>query len=554
MPKSFFARLLITYIVVIVVALAVPAIALSRLIQGYFVTSKERELLSKGQEIVDIASDFLEGKENEATTMRILAALDSFVNARVWIIDKTGLIVASSRPGRGRLHGMRLTTGEIQRILAGETVVRRARFLSPWHMGPGPGPRGPMRTLPGEAPLGQSPGVEQQGPAAEQPGPRIEQQVISVGIPIRRDSEVVGALILHSPVTGIIATSNQLMRFICYAGLLALIVALGLGYSISRHVSRPIRQMSRAAARMARGDFNSRVELPRAGEGKNAAEDEISELARSFNHMAEELGRIEENRREFVANVSHELRAPLTAIRGFAQALTDGTVQDDEQRQRYLRLIRDESIRTNRLLEDLLDLSRIEAGKVAMDLRPVNIKEVVESVLEKQALKASRMGISTVDDTPPDLPLVLADGDRIEQVLSNLIDNAIRATPSGGRITVSAGIYPVRQREAAPWLREGAGKNDVTGFVRVSVRDTGHGIPPGDLPHVWDRFYKVDKARSREEGVGTGIGLSIVKRIVEAHGGEVGVSSEAGQGTEFWFTLRIARRDGQDACQPADPH
>ena len=529
MPKSFFARLLITYIVVIVVALSIPAITLSRLIQGYFITSKERELVTKGQEIANIASDFLEGRESEATTLRILDALDTFVNARAWIVDRTGLVVATSRPGRGRFRGMRLSSDEVERILAGETVVRRAQLplsdegrMGPYGPGPGPG-SGPHHMgppVPGPGRMGPPDGV------TPSPSPPITRQVISVGIPIKRNGEVVGALILHSPVTGIIATSNQLMRFIAYAGLLALIVALGLGYSISRHVSRPIRQMSKIAARMARGDFASREELPYIGNPSNPVGDEIRELVHSFNHMAEELGRIEENRREFIANVSHELRAPLTAIRGFAQALTDGTVQSDEQRQKYLRLIRDESIRTDRLLEDLLDLSRIEAGKAKMEFSPLNIKEVVESVLEKLTLKASGAGISMVDDVPPDLPPVMADGNRIEQVLSNLINNAIHATPRGGSITLSARIAE--------------GGESARGFVRVSVTDTGRGIPREDLPYIWDRFYKVNKARSREEGVGTGIGLSIVKRIIESHGGVVGASSEAGHGTEFWFTLRMA--------------
>ncbi|HHV61675.1 MAG TPA: HAMP domain-containing protein [Firmicutes bacterium] len=591
---------------VIVVALGIPALALSQLIQGYFLAAKERELVTKGKEIAGVASDFLEGKADEATTGRILDALDSFVNARVWVIDRTGLIVAASRRGMGmgmgigmgigmgmgtgmgtgtgadgirmgrgmgyghgwRLREVRLVDEDVQRVLAGEVVVRRARLS--WA-------KMTRRMEPGSAP----------GPAPEPAPVAEEQQVITVGIPVQRGPEVIGGIILHSPVRVIMAAANQLRRYILYAGLAALAVSLLLGYSISRRISLPIRQMSEAAARMARGDFKTRVEVDpararaRTGtgtrtrgtrgawgtwgiwgtwsargrrgrvEGRDDAArddaarrhgstgpgdvspggvgDEITELARSFNHMAEQLDRIEENRREFVANVSHELRSPLTAIRGFVQALVDGTVEDEVQRQKYLRLIRDEAIRMNRLLSDLLDLSRIESGKVRMELAPVNLKEITDSTLARAAMRAANAGITIEDRVPGpgDLPPVLVDGDRIEQVLTNLIDNAIHATPPGGRITLSAEVVPSPKPQAAS-----------APYVRVSVRDTGKGIPAEDLPFIWERFYKVDKARSRAEGVGTGIGLAIVKQIVEAHGGEVGVESEVGRGSKFWFTLR----------------
>ncbi|NPV52987.1 MAG: HAMP domain-containing protein [Firmicutes bacterium] len=526
---------------VIVVALGIPALALSQLIQGYFFAAKERELVAKGQEIAGIAADFLEGRADEASTNRILDALDSFVDARVWVIDRTGLIVAAShggmgagmgmgmgmemRMGRGygwgRLRGVRLVHEDIQRILAGEVVLRRAPLSRVMrHMQP-------RMPLPGEGGISL-----------------VDQQVISAGIPVWRGPEVVGGIILNSPVRGILAATTQLRRYILYAGLAALAISLLLAYSLSRRISLPIRQMSEATARMARGDFKGRVPVGMdadahedRGIAMNRGGDEITELARSFNHMAEQLGRIEENRREFVANVSHELRAPLTTIRGFIQALIDGTVEDEEQREKYLRLIRDEAIRMNRLLSDLLDLSRLEAGKIRMELAPVSLKEIIESAVAKVALRAASAGITIEDRVPaePDgLPFVMADGDRIEQVLTNLIDNAIHATPAGGRITLSAAVVPPfpfipRKQQAAP-----------ASYVRVSVRDTGKGIPAEDLPFVWERFYKVDKARSRAEGVGTGIGLAIVKQIVEAHGGEVGVESEVGRGSEFWFTLRAA--------------
>jgi two-component system phosphate regulon sensor histidine kinase PhoR len=223
-------------------------------------------------------------------------------------------------------------------------------------------------------------------------------------------------------------------------------------------------------------------------------------------------------RREFVANVSHELKSPLTSIRSLTDALLSGAIEEGETARRFLGLIEEDAVRLTRLIEDLLALSQIESGGVPLRVTVVDLRRHVQSVLEALAPAIEQGGLAVEVDLP-DSSLVSADPDRLRQVLTNLVDNAIKYNRPGGRIRV-------RQE------REGLS-------LRVFVVDTGIGIPERDLRRIFERFYRVDKARSRELG-GTGLGLSIVKHIVEAHGGTVHVTSRLGEGSTFSFTLPVA--------------
>jgi two-component system, OmpR family, phosphate regulon sensor histidine kinase PhoR len=231
------------------------------------------------------------------------------------------------------------------------------------------------------------------------------------------------------------------------------------------------------------------------------------------------LRQLERVRTEFVANVSHELRTPLTAIQGYLETLLSGALEERENARRFLEIVLRHSERLGRLLNDLTDLSNIELGKVALRREPVRIDEVVASVIDIIAPRAARAQVTVTSKVPPDLPEVLADRDRLAQVLINLVDNAVKYTPEGGSVTVTG-----RQLEKGP--------------IEVSVSDTGIGIPPADLPRITERFYRVDKARSRELG-GTGLGLAIVKHLVVAHGGELRIESEQERGTTVRFTVPL---------------
>ncbi len=241
-----------------------------------------------------------------------------------------------------------------------------------------------------------------------------------------------------------------------------------------------------------------------------------------------QLRRLEAIRLEFVANVSHELRTPLTAIRGFVETLLDGALDSPADARRFLKTVARHAERLGRLLDDLLDLSNIELGRTALHLEPLALPEVIEQVVVGLAPIAAKKELTLHTEVPRDLPHVHADRDRLAQILVNLVDNAIKFTPEKGRVTVAA-----RRVDA---VRPPAPPRDA---VEITVADTGIGIPRKDLPRITERFYRVDKARSRELG-GTGLGLAIAKHLVQAHGGELHIESELGSGTRVTFTLPTA--------------
>jgi two-component system, OmpR family, phosphate regulon sensor histidine kinase PhoR len=235
-------------------------------------------------------------------------------------------------------------------------------------------------------------------------------------------------------------------------------------------------------------------------------------------HDVTELRRLERVRQDFVANVSHEFKTPLTAIQGFAETLLAGALDDPENNRRFLEIIRNHAIRLARLTNDLLKLARIEAGKMELEFSSVGLLELIEGCTETTLLKANRKEITLEISVPPQLPPVRGDATLLRDVLQNLLDNAIQYTPAGGHISVAATAGP---REAI-----------------ITVADTGIGIPLADSERIFERFYRVDAARSREAG-GTGLGLSIAKHIVEAHGGKLWVESTVGQGSKFSFSLPL---------------
>jgi two-component system phosphate regulon sensor histidine kinase PhoR len=236
-------------------------------------------------------------------------------------------------------------------------------------------------------------------------------------------------------------------------------------------------------------------------------------------HEITDLRRVEQVRKDFVANVSHELRTPLTAIQGFAETLLTGALEDPQNNRRFVEIIRSHTARLSRLTDDLLKLSRIEAGKLEPEVRPMKLDELLEAGVEAARTSAATKQLSLSLNVPPGLPPVRGDANLLREVLRNLLDNAVQYTPAGGQIKVIA-------------VADG-------GYVVVTVSDTGIGIPQADQPRIFERFYRVDAARSREVG-GTGLGLSIARHIVESHGGRIWVESEVGQGSRFRFSLPIA--------------
>jgi signal transduction histidine kinase len=308
-------------------------------------------------------------------------------------------------------------------------------------------------------------------------------------------------------VAGVLVIRDSLWQ-LALAGAAAAAIALAMARWLARGMTQPLRDMARAAHRMETGDYAQRVQT--------ISRDEVGQLAAAFNNMSAELESLEHLRRELVANVSHELKTPISALRAHLENLLDGVEQADPD---TLQIMLNQSERLGRLVEQLLDLSRIESGELRLNRTPVPLHPLVREVLSEIEVARAVRGVLVRDAVPDDLPAVLVDAERVHQVLYNLLDNALRYTPPGGEVTV----------EARP----------ANGSCQVAVIDTGHGIEPEHLPRLFERFYRADAARARGDG-GTGIGLAIARSVVEAHGGHIRAESRVGQGSVFTFDLPVA--------------
>ena len=296
------------------------------------------------------------------------------------------------------------------------------------------------------------------------------------------------------------------------SGGLALGAAVGVAYVLSRSITRPVVVVTRASEEMARGRYDQRIPV----QGR----DEIARLARSFNEMAHQVAHSHQMMRDLNANVAHELRTPLTSIQGYSQALLDGAVRTPEEAEHAARVINEEAERMRRLVDDLLYLSRLESGQLQIERGPVSVPALLQSAAQRVSLHIRDSGRELRVQTAIDIPIISGDEHRLEQVLANLLDNAMRHTPPGGRITVSA-----------RWSLD---------RVTITVHNTGSYISPEHLSRVFERFYQVDASRARDGRPRTGgLGLAIVKEIVAAHGGTITATSDPEAGTEFTVVLPI---------------
>lgn len=305
--------------------------------------------------------------------------------------------------------------------------------------------------------------------------------------------------------------TDQLLVPVLEAGLIAFLFSLVLAYAISRWVADPLQQLVHAA--QAYPSEELKALSPRGPH-------EVQDLTRAFNSMIDRVESSQRSQRDFVANVSHELKTPLTSIQGFAQAILDGTAATPETRQQAAQIIYNEAGRMHRMALDLLDLARLEAGTADLKMSAVDLQALLQNIIEKFTPPARNKDIELELHLPSALPSLVGDGDRLAQVFTNLVDNALRFTPEGGKVTLAA-------------VRAGA-------EAELSITDTGAGIPQNDLPHVFERFYQVDASRAGGEGHSAGLGLAIVREIVEAHDGRISVRSELGHGTTFVIHLPLA--------------
>lgn len=306
--------------------------------------------------------------------------------------------------------------------------------------------------------------------------------------------------------------ADEILLPVLEGGAVALVLSLILAFALSRWVADPLQSLVIAARK-----FPSETTAPVPARGPH----EVQDLTRAFNSMVTRVHATQKSQRDFVANVSHELKTPLTSIQGFAQSLLDGAADSSEARRQAAQIIHDEAGRMHRLALDLLDLARLEGGTADLNMTSVDMHGLLRNIAEKFSLQAQKANVDLRLDTA-ELPSIVGDGDRLAQVFTNLIDNALKFTPANGIVTVSA-------KNAGAWLE-------------VAVADSGVGVSEEALPRLFDRFYQVDSSRAGGESHGAGLGLAIAREIVQAHGGKIGVQSSVGHGTTFTISLPLARK------------
>ncbi|MFA8439827.1 sensor histidine kinase [Pueribacillus sp. YX66] len=334
---------------------------------------------------------------------------------------------------------------------------------------------------------------------------KFKQDILAVVIPLIEEKQLNGVIFLYTPLSAVYEPFRPLWTTLILSSLALLTIMLFAARKITNHIVKPLKQMTRVTQHFASGNFSERLSI--------SQNDEFGQLASSFNAMASSLQQVEQNRREFLANVSHELRTPISYMKGFSEGVAEGLI-DYEQ---YISIMQKETSRLERLVNDLLDLAQLEGDSYPMESSPLPFAQLILDVIERFELKCKEKDIILVHKLDEEI-IIYGDADRLEQVVMNVLQNAYQYSSKGQQIE----ILLFEQEEKAI----------------LQIKDEGEGIPEDDLPNIMDRFYRVNKARTRNDG-GTGIGLAIVNQIVKKHDGDISIESELGKGTKVTVELPV---------------
>jgi signal transduction histidine kinase len=460
MPKSLFFRLMGAFALVIVIGTAIVYVIANQ------TTANEFQLfMFRGQMVAtqDIANQLADYYRSRGSWQGVEAVLSRGANS-------AGGMMGGGMMGQATLGGTRLWLGDSRGVIV-----------------------------------------------AASDGSRVGQGLSSAeranATPIRVNEQTVGMLALDSGMMASVADPapqeflNQVNRSLLLAGLVAGLIALLLGFVLFRQITAPLNALAAASNKIAAGDLKARAGV--------RGEDEIAQVGRAFDAMADNLARSETARRNMLADVAHELRNPIGVIQSHLEAMLDGVFPTSPEQ---IASLHDETMLLGRLVDDLRALALADAGQLSLTRQMTDLRALVSKTVEAFQAQATETQITLTSDLAENIPPVNLDPERIAQVLRNLLSNALRYTPGGSAVTVNL----VKSGNAA----------------RVEVSDTGPGIPADALPHVFERFWRGDKSRSRAQG-GAGLGLAIAKQWITAHNGQIEVESQAGQGTSFWFTLPL---------------
>ncbi|MDR2005983.1 MAG: HAMP domain-containing histidine kinase [Acidaminococcales bacterium] len=502
MNKSIEKRLLYSFTAIASLVLIVVSLGLSYIIHDFFWDSRKRELIANGRRLAMAVGEL--GGGDQRRVAEYLRSVDNFLQARIWLVDSEKRILASSIPMPGidrERAGMHKRHGEEGRFDDKNALPPRIYTI-----------RNPnMQEMVDEVMKGEIRTIRVFHPY-------FEDNVMAVGLPVMdKGRKVTGVLLLNASVANAEEFLQTIYFYIAGVGLVAMLLSWCLTKLLTRRIVMPLISMRESAAAMAQGDYDCQVLI--------RGEDEVADLGRSLNLLARDLAnfvdktkRMEQLRRDFVANVSHELRTPITVIRGYNEAMLDGTITDADKTKRYQSLIRDETIRLEGLIRELLDISRLQARVEQIGER-VPLDVIAAECAEKLMVKAKERGVAVTVDTDSEL-YVKGIGNRLVQLIMILLDNAIKYSHNGGRVKL-----------AVKSLEEGE--------VLLAVHDNGIGVAAEEQERIWERFYKVDKSPAKAAG-GPGLGLAIAREIIDIHKAKVALESNLGEGTKIQVIFAAA--------------
>ena len=465
--KSIVHKLWIGTTLLVIVILGVVWLFQTVFLDKLYTNEQINKLIDESNKIAQALEKININKIENSETENNISYFSNKYSSKIDIFDTQQKILLSTGNQSGRGMGMGIIHVDLKSIIAGQTIIAQGMH------------------------------------------PRFGTPIVIIGMPIKNNGVIIGALVINTPLAPIKEAVKVLQSQLSVITIICLVIATLLAFFLSIKIVKPIVDINKAAKRISRGDYTVKLEIK--------SKDETGKLSVTINELVEQLSKIESLRREFIANVSHEFKTPLGIIRGYTELIEDNLSKEElEKNKNSIEIIHDETSRLDKIVMDMLTLSQMEAGFTKYDISEFDINEIIYEVVGKLSIIASKQQVLIESVEKYSVAIVKGDRDKIKQVLINLINNAIQHSNSSQNIEVNT--------------------QKVDDRIKVTIKDFGEGIAKEDLPYVWDRFYKADKSRKREEA-GTGLGMAIVENIFKMHNTEYGIDSEVGKGTTVWFML-----------------
>jgi len=468
MKKGLFSKLIATFTVIISISFVIVAAFLSLWFEGYYFDQRKVQLYTESQFLGSASVQYMHGNISSDKLGDTLTYIANYLSADIWLVDNYGYVFAVSDNNHKKLIGNQILTTELEQLRAGHAIEKKGVY-----------------------------------------GNYFEAPVHTFEVPVVYNGTFQGVIIMHTSLEELKEPLKKVYEIIWLSAILAIVVSSIIIYYFSqRIIIKPLAEINYVADKISKGEVEKRVVI--------SSKDEIGELAKSFNSMADSIEEVENKRKVFISNVSHEIRSPITSIKGFIGGILDGVIPKEKENY-YLSITYEEIQRLTRLVNDLLDLSAIESGQFRLRIEEVDINEIIRLAVIKFETKILKKKIKADVLLQGERLMVAGDKDRLTQVITNLIDNAVKYTPISGNINIKASIKGSK--------------------VYVSIFNNGPTIPEEELKYIWDRFYKADKARSSK--ISTGLGLPIVRSILTQLGEDIWVENKESKGVVFTFTLKM---------------